>query len=204
MKNTPTILSSLALIGVLILFVLHFSNKKTVVGADKASISTSSSCKVAYVDIDTFEAHYNYLKAKREEFNKKQDEMQAELERSAQQYQSNVEAFQRKAQSGNISQSEGEATQKKLLQMQESLRLREQALTEQLVKQKDEFNAKLHDELDAFLADYNKDKGYDYIFSYSKAASQILFADKKYDITQDVITGMNNRAKNMSDSTKKN
>lgn len=205
MKNASMILSALALVGVLVLFGLHFSGNKSsaTAGGRTASSSSAGPFNIAYVDIDTFESKYEYLKTKREEFNKRQLAMQNELERSAQQYQNNVEAFQRKAQSGNISQSEGEATQKQLLQMQQSLRLREQALTDQLLKEKDDFNQKLHDQLDSFLADYNKNKTYDYILSYSKVGSQILFANKNLDITQDVIKGMNERSKNLSDTTKK-
>jgi outer membrane protein len=205
MKNASLLLSALALIGVLVLFGLHFSgNKNSTTNRNSSSANVPKGpFSIAYVDIDSFEFHYEYLKQKREEFNKRQQAMQSELERSAQQYQNNVESFQRKAQSGSISQTEGEATQRQLLQMQQSLRLREQALTDQLVKEKDEFNNKLHDQLDSFLIDYNKDKGYDYILSYSKVGSQILLANKAYNITEDVIRGMNDRAKNLGDSTKK-
>jgi outer membrane protein len=204
MKNASTILSVIAVIGVVVLFGLHFSGDKNVTTNSKTpSAANDGRFKVAYVDIDTFEEHYDFLRSKREEFNKRQQSMQNELERSAQQYQKNVESYQRKAQSGGMTQAEGEATEKQLLQMQQSLRLREQALTEQLVKEKDAFNKKLHDELDTFLKEYNKNKGYDYILSYSEEASQILLADEKYNITDDVIKGMNDRAKKMSDTTKK-
>jgi outer membrane protein len=204
MKNAPIILSVVAVIGVVVLFGLQFSGNKKAATSTHATVAASDGhFKIAYVDVDTFEEHYDYLKTKREEFNKRQQSMQNELERSAQQYQKNVESYQRKAQSGGMTQAEGEATERQLLQMQQSLRLREQALTEQLLKEKDAFNKKLHDELDTFLKEYNKDKGYDYILSYSEEASQILLADEKYDITQDVIKGMNDRAKKMSDTTKK-
>lgn len=129
--------------------------------------------------------------------------MQIELERSAQQLQSNAQAFQQKVQAGTISQSEGEATQRKLVQMQESLRLREQALTEQLLKEKDEFNEQLHNDLDAFLKEYNKDKKYDYILSYSKVGSPILLGSDALNITEDVIKGMNEQKKEKADKTKK-
>jgi outer membrane protein len=205
MKNISVIFTALALGGVFLLSQCTSpgNNKNASNGGKSSSSAGAAGCRVAYVDIDTFEANYEYLKAKRDEFNKRQQNMQSELERSAQQYQNNVEAFQRKAQGGNISQSEGEATQKQLMQMQQSLRLREQALTEQLLKEKDDFNQRLHDQLDSFLAEYNKEKGYDYILSYSKVGSQILLANKNYDITADVIKGMNERSKNLGDSTKK-
>jgi outer membrane protein len=205
MKNTSIVLSTLALLGVLVLFILHFSGPaKPGKSASTTSVNTvAGPFRIAYVDIDTFEANYTFLKNKREEFNKRQQAMQSELERSARQLQTNVEAFQRKAQSGNISQSEGEATEKQLVQMQQSLRLREQSLTEQLLKEKDEFNSSLHDQLDKFLTEYNKDRQYDYILSYSRSGSPILFANKELDITKDVIKGMNEGAGNQKDTVRK-
>jgi len=205
MKNIATILSALALAGVLVLFVMHFSsdNKRKTNNLAVTAAGGKAGVGIAYVDIDTFEANYDYLKSKREEFNKRQTGMQSELERSAQQFQSRVEDFQRKVQSNSITQSEGESIQKQLAQMQQSLQLREQALTEQLLKEKDAFNQKLHDDLNGFLAEYNKDKNYDYILSYSQVGSQILLANPALNITEDVIKGMNERAKNVTDSTKK-
>lgn len=204
MRNLPTVLSTLALIGVAVLFIIRFSdNKNTKISGKAATHTASGGMRIAYVDIDSFEANYEYLKAKREEFNKRQESAQNELERSAQQFRSRLADFQRKIQSNSITQAEGEATEKQLTQMQQSLQLREQALTEQLLKEKDAFNKQLHDDLNTFLKDYNKAKGYDYIFSYSEIGSQILLANDAYNITPDVIKGMNERAKNTSDSTKK-
>jgi len=206
MKNIFVYLSVFATIGVLVLGGMQLtasksSNSKKAVVAEGGS--SNASTNVAFVDIDSFQNNYTFLKAKREEFNKRQSSMQIELERSAQQLQSNAQAFQQKVQAGTISQSEGEATQRKLVQMQESLRLREQALTEQLLKEKDEFNEQLHNDLDAFLKEYNKDKKYDYILSYSKVGSPILLGSDALNITEDVIKGMNEQKKEKADKTKK-
>lgn len=206
MKNISVYLSVFATIGVLVLGGMQLTASKSS-NAKKAVVaeggSSSASTNVAFVDIDSFQNNYTFLKAKREEFNKRQSSMQIELERSAQQLQSNAQAFQQKVQAGTISQSEGEATQRKLVQMQESLRLREQALTEQLLKEKDEFNEQLHNDLDAFLKEYNKDKKYDYILSYSKVGSPILLGSDALNITEDVIKGMNEQKKEKADKTKK-
>ena len=55
------------------------------------------------------------------------------------------------------------------------------------------FNAALRDSIQNFLKDYNKSKKYDLIIS--KAGDNILYADKRHDITMDVINGLNNRYK---------
>ena len=51
---------------------------------------------------------------------------------------------------------------------------------------------------DAFLKEYNKDKKYGIILS--KAGDNLLYADKAYDITKDVIAGLNKAYKPSAES----
>ncbi|MGN6476500.1 MAG: OmpH family outer membrane protein, partial [Flavipsychrobacter sp.] len=144
-----------------------------------------------------------YLKTEKKKFEKRQADMMAELERSAQQIQNDYIAMQRKMQAGTLTPAEKDAGEKRLMQMEESYRTRKDALQVQLVKEQDEFNKKLQAELDAFLAEYNKDKKFDYILSYSKGGS-IMFANKSLDITEDVLKGMNTRNPVVNEAEKKN
>ena len=160
-------------------------------------------CTIAYVNIDSLEANYEYLKSERLKFQQRQDGMKAELERSAQQMRNDYAAAQRKMQAGTMTQAEAQATEKHLMQMQESLKTREDALSVQLMKEQEAFNTKLQDQLDKVLAEYNKDKKYDYILSYAKGGS-IMFANKALDITTDVLRAMNEDSKNMKEAEKEN
>ena len=63
----------------------------------------------------------------------------------------------------------------------------------ELASETAKFNEALRDSLQNFLKDYNKDKNYDLILS--KAGDNILLAGKTFDITQDVINGLNKRYK---------
>ena len=66
-------------------------------------------------------------------------------------------------------------------------------LENELASETAKFNEALRDSLQNFLKDYNKDKNYDLILS--KAGDNILLGGKKFDITQDVINGLNKRYK---------
>ena len=55
------------------------------------------------------------------------------------------------------------------------------------------YNDGLRDSLQHFLAVYNKDKKYDMILT--KQGDNILYAAKRFDITDDVINGLNKRYK---------
>ena len=86
--------------------------------------------------------------------------------------------------------------------MQETLEKRKNALNVTLIKEQEAFNKDLHDRLDAFLKEYNADKRYDYILSYSEGGA-ILYKDESLDITADVIDGMNNSQGKTADTSKK-
>jgi outer membrane protein len=202
MKNASLILSTLALAGVIVLFGMQYKCRKgpAATGLTAAADLPAGSGRIAYVDIDTLESHYEYLKEKKDDFEKRQDQIEAELQRSAQQLQNDYVSLQQRAQAGTLTQAEG--AQKRLLQGQQSLETRKQSLAEQLLKERDLFNEEIHTLLDSFLTEYNKDKGYDYILTYTRSG-QIMYADKRLNITQDVIDGMNAVSRKKSDTTKK-
>ncbi|MFZ4753540.1 MAG: OmpH family outer membrane protein [Chitinophagaceae bacterium] len=195
MKYLPLVLSSLALIGVAILFGMRGNSKMPKTSLIKSKDSSGnevvmSGVKIAYVDIDTLEANYDYLKKKKAEFETRQKNIDAELERMANTLQNEYIALQKKAQNGELSQSEGEAAQQRLMQKQNELENKRSTLGNKYLKDQEDFNKEIHDNLHEYIKEYNEEMGYDYILSYSKDGS-ILYANDALDITRDVIDGMN-------------
>jgi outer membrane protein len=195
MNRTSTILSSIALLGVIILFVLHFSANKRSAGTSTTKTTVpSGALRVAYVDIDTFEANYHSLKTKKAEFSAQQAAMESELQRSAQQMQADIANVQRKAEANTLSQTEYEAAQKRIGQMQQALETRRQTMSTQFQDKLEAFNKELHIRMDEFLEEYTKEHDYDYVLSYTRSNPLILYGNKSLNITNDVIKGMNDRA----------
>lgn len=197
MKHLSTILSSLALLGVIILFFLRSNEtakpKQSIILKDASGKETTiAGGKIAYVDIDTLEANYDYFKKKKIEFEQRQKNIDAELERSANTLQNEYIALQNKAQKGELSAEEGRKAEQSLVQKQQELELKRQNLGGKYMKDQESFNKEIHDNLNKYIEEYNKENGYDYILSYSKDGS-ILYANKELDVTQDIIKGMNNK-----------
>ncbi len=203
MKNLSTILSVLALLGVVVLLGMKFSE-----GSGKTEIKPEekSELSIAFVNIDTLESKDVYLKTKMEELEKHQENMSAELRRSQKKLQDNYVAFQRKAQSGAFTtQAEAAAAEKKIYQMDQSLKSREASMTEELLKEQEKFQKGFQSRLDQFFEEYNKDHKYDYILPYSNSVKTILWADKGHDITNDVVEGLNKmKDEDETSKTKKN
>jgi len=202
MKNAAIILGSVSLVCAIVLGCNPKQNNPASTGNVTASPTGGVAGKLAYVNIDTLEAKYELLKTKREEFKNRQEQMENELQASYSEMQNDANEVQKKAQANTLTQSEYQDAEKRLTQMQKSLESRKQSLTEQLMKEQDDFNKDLRARLDAFIEEYNKDKHFDFVFTYTASGSQILYANKALDITKDVIDGMNAASK--SDEKKKN
>jgi len=204
MKNLSVLLSALSLAGFTVLFSMCKPGGQANSPAANASQNQAPpSGKLAYVNVDSLEAHYELLKQKRDAFKKHQEQVDAELNGSYQQMQTDAAEVQKKAQAQTLTQSEYETAEKRLMQMQQSIETRKQSLTEQLMKEQDDMTRDLKSKLDAFLEKYNRDKHYDFIFSYSAAGgSGLMYANKQLDITKDVIDGMNAASKDDAGSKK--
>lgn len=191
MKKWPLVFNIVLLVLVGILFYLHFSDKNSQQPVTDSSTQTEqpAALPISYVNIDSLEAHYTYFQEKKAELDKKQQKIQDELAAKAKSIQQDIAKLQKDA--PTMTQSEGMAAQKKILEKRKNLQEREQKLRTDFVQQQQEFNKDLHDRLQKFLEKYNADKHYAFIFSYSEALSDILYKSKAYDITAEVIKGLN-------------
>lgn len=198
MKQLPLFLSALSFVGVLVLFGMKFSgssSNETIQTKHPASAPAGGNgFRIGYVDIDTLEANYDYFKKKKAEFEGRQKNIDAELERLANGLQNDYITLQKKAEKGELTQAQGEAAQQSLMKRQQELELKRQNMAEKYMKDQEAFNKEIHDNLHAYIEKYNKEEGYDYILSYSKDGS-ILFANKELDVTADIIKGMNSEPK---------
>lgn len=189
--------------GIAALTLSTSCNNKAGSPAASTNNGASATGKIAYINVDTLQSKYTYWKTEAEALAAEQAKIESELQSSAEKLQNDYAAFQQKAQSGNISEAEGRATQQRLAQMQQSLETRRNTLGEQLQARQIAFSEKLQKNIDEYLAIYNKDNKYDYILSYTKAG-QILYANKAFDITEDVVKGLNEfKPTAASDSTSK-
>ena len=70
----------------------------------------------------------------------------------------------------------------------------------ELANEQAQLTMEMRDSIQAFLKVYNKTKKYDYIFS--RQGDNILLANKKFDITKEVVAGLNKRYKAKPDVKK--
>ena len=162
------------------------------------SDSISQGMRIAYVEVDSLMTQFEFAKEKSQELEKNSLNARNTLTQKGNKLQEAANNFQQKLQNnGFASREQAEAAQAALQRQQNDLAALQARLENELASKQQAFLQALQDSLNHFLEIYNKDKKYDMIVN----KSAILFADKKHDITQEVINGLNKRYK--KDESKK-
>jgi outer membrane protein len=160
-----------------------------------ASADTSvSGMKIAYVEVDSLMTQYNFAKDYSVTLERKSNNARNTLTQKGNALQAAVNNFQQKVNNNGFQSREQAASVQAAIQRQQNdLQALQARLENELASETAKFNEALRDSLQNFLLAYNKDKKYDLILS--KAGDNILYAETRYDITQDVINGLNKRYK---------
>ena len=150
--------------------------------------------RVAYVEVDSLMTQYDYAKDYSVTLEKKSNNARNTLNQKGAQLQAAVNNFQQKLNNNGFqSREQAASVQMAIEKQQRDLQELQARLENELASETQKFNVSLRDSLKSFLNSYNSDKKFDYIFS--KAGDNILLSNTKYDITQDVINGLNKRYK---------
>ena len=151
--------------------------------------SAPSEMKIAYVEVDSIMSQYKFCKEYTKILEKKSQNIQNTINQKGQSLQAAAVKFQQDIQNNKYTQQQAEAVNAGLQKQQADLQALQQRLGNEFQTETDKFNTALRDSIQHFLASYNANKKYALIIS--KAGDNILYADKAYDITADVINGLN-------------
>lgn len=150
--------------------------------------------RLAYVEIDTLMSQYNFCKDYTLLMNKKGDNIRSTLAAKERALQNQAMDLQKKYESNAFTtRDQLENAQRRLAQQQQDLQELNDRLTSEFAAEQARYNDEMRDSIQAFLKEYNKTKKFDYIIS--KAGDNLLLVNPRYDITKDVVKGLNKRYK---------
>ena len=159
-----------------------------------AGETSASGLKIAYVEVDSLMTQYDFAKDYSVTLQKKSNNARNTLTTKGNALQAAVNNFQQKLNNNGFTSREQAASQQAAIERQQrDLQELQARLENELASETAKFNETLRDSLQSFLKAYNKDKQFSLILT--KQGDNILLADKKFDITNDVINGLNKRYK---------
>ncbi len=192
MKHVSLGLNIVLVAAVAVLFYLHFSGKKSVAAQtmDTKSIPSGNS-RIAYFEIDSIQTQFEYYKEIQKGLEAKDQEVTKQLNALKSAFATKYQDLQRNAQS--LTQAELASRQQELQQMDKTYTSKEHMLTSELQEESIRKRQDVQKKIKEFLEEYNKTKGYTYIFS--NLPDLLYYKDTAYDITNDVVKGLNQKYK---------
>ncbi len=192
MKNLSLLLNAVLIVAVAALFFLRQKDRaesaKTSVIMPPAT--AAGGMKIAYINADTLDEKYEWLKQQREALNKRLDNLSASFEKKMQAHQERAEAFQQKAEAGNTPPADLQKEYELIAQEEQRLQQEGAKMQKSLADDRQKAIEGMYTQLEAKLKALSDKIGYDYILSYSRGG-QILLANDSLDITKQVLELLN-------------
>lgn len=146
--------------------------------------------RLAFVELDSLTEHYEYAKVMKDSLEKLSANANTVLSNKEKELQRSENSIRTKLQNNGFTSEQQYNTAVAALEQERNNAVAlASRLNNELAQKQADFLKAMQDSLDNFLAVYNKDKKYDMILN----KATVLFSDDKFDITQDVINGLNSR-----------
>ncbi|MEM9296983.1 MAG: OmpH family outer membrane protein [Bacteroidota bacterium] len=188
MKNLLLVLNFVLTVSVGTLYYLQFFKDSPGESESLSKSKNLSDYRIVYINADSVLANYDYFEDAQAQLEEKGKKLEAEYQNRAQGLQNEVNNYQRTV--SNLTIGQAKAIEEDLVKKQQNLRLYQESLTQQLLKEENEVNKELYDQVTAYLKEYSKQNNVDLVVKYNQG-SDILFASDSLDITQTVIEGLN-------------
>lgn len=190
------IIKTLTLLTVVVAMVSCNKQHSKMDGESAANEDDAKSLRIAYVEVDSIINQYEYAKLMNDSLEKMGANATTILNNKDKELERSYNSIQTKLQNNGFTSEQQYKNAVAAFDQERNNRVALEArLSNELMQKQADFTKALHDSVNNFLEDYNKDKKYDIILRTGVANEVILYADKKFDITQDVINGLNNRYK---------
>ena len=179
-----------AILAAVVMMAATSCNQKPAEAPKPANGTALESLKIRYIDEDSIMANYNLAKDINEAMLRRQNQYDAAQKQRAGEITKFGNAMQQKYQNNQYLTEEAfNADQAKLQKMQADAENYLANLQQSIANELNQSQIQLLDSIDNFLKDYAKKKGFDMVMRKSAT----LFIDEKYDVTEEVVDGLNKR-----------
>ena len=194
MRSLLIIVNSFLIIAVGFLYLKFYRNTPTKKIESSNSVTNQKldnlkNTSIAFVELDSLNEKIGFIKDRRKELEIEQKAIETEWQNGYRSLENRKNEFLKRGNS--ITQQEAEKFQGELLQQQQQVDQRKQGLTQKLSEKSYKFMDDIQKKLKDFLNEYNKSRNYQYILTTGTGLDYMLYKDSTFNITQDVIKGMN-------------
>ncbi len=192
--NFNTILNVILLIGLVVLYVIHFQDKGITEKEHPKPLPVLQSTQIAptivFVNSDTIKEKYLFVKEIKEKLKKRYNQMEGVIANKQAELERKEKSLQNKMELKIIDRNEAEKLYANLqIEAKELYELNDK-YTNQLAEEEYDLNIQYMDSVLNYLERFNVYYNYDYILGYTRG-SGILYAKDTLDITDQILDALN-------------
>lgn len=196
MKKNNTFASALVVAAALAGGLTSCNNANNADAAKVAggALQEGEALPIAFIQADSLYNNYQLQLDLTQELVQKKSQAEEQVNKQMASFQREVNDFQQKLQTNAFvgGQSRAESEQRRLQQKQATIEQHAAALQQDLALLQSQAFDRVNDSIKAVLADYNKEKNFEVIYS-SVPNTTVFYVKEKYDITQEVLDLLNKR-----------
>lgn len=195
MNKIQILINVILVAAIAALFVIFYSGK-TPATSEPVAAEQTDVMPVAYLNVDSLLMNYTFAQEASDKLMSKQEDARVKMNTKLRTFQNEVADFQRKLENNAfMSRERAEKEQQRLTKKEQELQELEAKLTQDIMIENQKLNQQLADSLNNFLQIFNADGRYHVILS-NTAKDNVLMASEQYDITNEVVNGLNARYNN--------
>jgi len=175
MNKINLIINSVIICAILVLTWLHFR-----------------SSGIVYVDTNVLMQKYQGMKDARAEFEKKAKVWQTESDTLVKEWQNQLKAYEKER--TGLTAKEKQLKEEKLRNKQQQINGYRQSTEKKAHEEEQKLTQTVINQVNDYVSEYGKKHGYKYIMG-ANGTGNILYADKKNDITEIILEGLNKEYK---------
>ena len=192
------IISGIFAVALLVLYILHFTARPNAEQLARANFSLMQNDSVitlpiAFVNIDSLLINYQFANDLNEMLMRQEENIRATLSERERNLMNAMNDFNRRVETNAfLSQERFETERNRIQRMQRDAEQLAQRLLGEFQIEQMRLNMQMEDTIRVRVAEFNAVRGFEVIFS-NAGTSTILYAGRKYDITQELIDFLNSR-----------
>ncbi len=156
----------------------------------KTAISNEGGVSIAFLNTDSVFGNYKMVDLLKEELMLKKEKMESEVMTKQQSFQAKLTNYQSNVQSNRITFEQAQNAERKLMEERDEIVALGERYSNDIMAMEFQMQQQITDSVINFANRFNKTFNADYILGYTKGGG-ILVANEKYDVTKDIIKGLN-------------
>jgi len=153
------------------------------------SLISCTQTKIAYVDVEEIMKEYKGTKETEATMKVKSEKLKSELDSLVIGWETKAREYQQKA--PKMSAKNRAEREQILMQEQQAIGQRQQTVQQQVQTEGQESLKTLSKEINDFVKNYAKEKGYNFVLGTSGDSGTVMYGEEKADITDDVLVQLN-------------